>query len=694
VRVDNADDKGRLSGVAETPGTTSVSVSVAYKALGDQVPVRVGPPLTQPRPVVECIYGDPQADRWDILLVIEGFTADQRSLVGYLVRLLVDRLFQSRLQEPFPLLKDSFNVWVAFEPSAENGVTPGSFLSKAGGAIGDQPLLQGWPLPLDIPRKGKRPTEPDTPGNYDVLTLVSKVGLPDRFRPIPATRDDAKAAWAPIEASTDFTAAKVEDRILDFWLSMREYHLMQARDTRCGLLQGVRYGDRSSRAVEPGAPPDAVMRWYLPSAPARGLGLDRRRLPRNWDRFEFHLRYIRSLTVNPAKHGAVTLTTDKVVYLANQDYDGGQNVGFAILQSVRNGRRHLGLQVAGRRADHEPIELVPIPTFADLAGTSIEQTAGVLGHELGHWIALGDEYEGFDWVGKHDVLRAEDTDQRETIDRRLNLTHHHIIRDPAFGPDAIDVRRVKWRAWHRIRACSVLTADAVSPSDNHLRVTVDPGELRKWRDAKDRGAAVFVRTRNINDDDPDADPLHVALREGPLTIEAVHADGRIDLVGSSLVIVGKGDVLYEPEVENGAPLTVFHPAVLEFLGVRPALPFAKKADITKGNRDPGFPPDALFQAHPAFTPADLAAVVGVYEGAGTYNSKVYRSSGICRMRTTRHADVKLRPIVFDPAAGPFDPPALGQPQTHTRFVPFCYVCQYALTNEVDPSKLDGLVYPR
>jgi hypothetical protein len=685
VRVNDTDDKGRLTGVAETPPAAPVPISVSYKALSRQVDVWVGPPMTQPRPILECIHGDPRdGSRSSLLILPEGFTTGQEALFRHIAGLMIDRLFQSQLNAPFPLLKESFNVWVAFDPSSEEGITPGSPLSRAGVAPGG---LAGRPLPLDL---GKA-TKAVGAGNYHLLELVGRVGFPDRYRPQPTTRAEAGAAWATTVAGTDFSPAKVEDAILDHWLTMRDYHLMQAKDSRFAIMQGIRHGDRVSLAVEPAVPVEPTIRWYLPHSPVRGMNADRRRLPRNWTESDFQKRYIDSLRVNPAKHGSsAVFVHDVVVYLANCAYDGGTRRGYATMMSVRNARRYLELHLAGRLADHTPTLLVPTPSLGGVAGTSVEEMASVLAHELGHGFWLGDEYDGFDYAGSHDVLKAADTGSQRWVQTWLNLTHHHIVHDANHGADDIEILAVKWRHWLRTRAASVLTDDATPLPGNRLRVPVPRGDRSKWLDAKSRRAPVFLRTQHINPDD-DSLPYH---HVGPLEIATVQADGVVILKDFSSEDFLKGHVLYEGELVDGRPLSVLHPEVLHHFETRPVQPFAKKADATVGNREPGFPPAALAQANPAFHPVDLAAVVGVYEGGGTFNTKVYRSSGICKMRDASIVTTLTRPERLDLSNDPFGRLVQGQPEPTRRFVPFCYVCQYALANRLNPTRLDGLVYPR
>jgi hypothetical protein len=64
------------------------------------------------------------------------------------------------------------------------------------------------------------------------------------------------------------------------------------------------------------------------------------------------------------------------------------------------------------------------------------------------------------------------------------------------------------------------------------------------------------------------------------------------------------------------------------------------------------------------------------------------------MRNSAIVTTLARPLVIDLAADPLGQPVLGQPAPRQQYVPFCHVCQYALTNLFDPTLLVGLRYPR
>jgi len=686
VEVNNGNDKGRLTGRAVT-GNTPVAIRVSFNGTTQTVNAFVVPALIALRRILERIHGSgPVEDRSNILFLAEGFTADQKPLFKQIVTLLKDGLFTSALNEPYGVLKDRFNVWLAFEASPEDGVAPGEpVVTIRTGLLG----TTGEPLVC-------RDESPLTPGNYSLRQLVVHVGLPDRYHPIPTTRDAAKAAWASIEANSDFTSTKVEDGVLDAWLALREYFLLQRRDSFFGLINGYRYGDRFSLQVAPNDPPQPVMHWYEGNGDPVLTLTDRRRLPRNWNPRLFLNDYLSALRpVGNDDDISYVWKDGVIIFLVNSALDAGLTTDIGIVLSTRQKKQYTELFFNGRTADHDVPEMQVLMSFPSLIGSSLEEMVAVLAHEVGHTFGLGDEYEGYRFAatGEHDVLKENDATSRQFIAARENLMHYYSIENTAGEPGQIDMDRVKWRLWHRILRCSVLSEDPVVLFGNRIRVRVKAAERAKWNLARSEDADVFLRTRNINPnivEQPPGHPPDPADRrflEGPLKVQDVQPDGTMVLTGTSAHIFRAGDVLYQPEVENGQPLTMFHPNILldlEQFGE----PFAKKDDATKANKEAAYPPERLATSAPNFKPRHAAFVVGVYEGGGAYNTRVYRPSGTCKMRHTTSVNVREKPLIIEPAGV-----VVGPEREMKQFVPFCYVCRYALVNAVDPAFLDGLPYP-
>ncbi len=703
VRINNTNDKGRMKGHSAT-GSTPVKIKVEYKALSDEVEAFVEPRLTAPKPILELIYGDGDfKKRRNILLLSEGFYARDKPLFRRIATLITNRLFTSQINTPYHILKDNFNVWAVFDPSPEEGISAGAFISKAGISVNGQLTQGGRPLPAFDIKPAKRNEDPNIDPDidyYDIQKLIIRVGLPDRYSPIPTNRAQAEDAWEPIEASTDFTKEKVDDRVLNAWLGMREYHLLQARDSRFGFMNGARLGDRSSYQVDPADTKKDVMQWYLPDEPPHALIADRRRMHKNWDYGGLFSDYIKSLRLKNGGQGPIRVwefridsdpphvgkDRDLITYIVNSAYDGGIRGYIGIRVSTRQFTRYNELSVIGSKADHSLPEILPLHSFPVLLGTSIDEMTCVIAHEMAHAFKLGDEYEGY-----HDALKRNAENARKKINRYNNLISHYKIETAPADPDSIEISKVKWIKWHRIEQCSVLTRNSKSLSGNRVRIRVHPSEELKWGYAIFENLDVYLRSRNINVDHPEKN----FFIKGPLKVQEFQSDGDVILTGTSSEDFKIDDVLYLPEIQENKPLTVFLPdTVSHFEGSKE--PFAKKENPSKANEEPAY---GLIWAFSS--PRQPAFMVGVYEGGGTYNTKVYRPAGTCKMRTQERITVrheKPYPIVLDAdeidEIFDFEPKIIvGKAREVKRYIPFCYVCKYSITNTVDPTKLDRLRYP-
>lgn len=683
VEVDNAGDRGRVTGKAVTGGNP-VKIKVAFAALSDEIDAFVAPPLSTLRRILERIHGaGPVGERRNILFLSEGFTAAQQPLFRRIVTLLKDELFASRLNSPYDQLKDRFNVWMGFDPSGEEGTTAGEFVVKTGTGL----------LGVDIAEPLSRISEsPAIPDNFSLRELVLRVGLPDRYHPIPTTRAAAEAAWASTVAGTDFSAAKLENDVVAAWLTkLASYHLLQARDSLLGLMNGARYGDRDHRRVDPAAPRESVMHWYQPSDVPHSLHADRRRMARDWNPSTFRNKYLASLRPTGSNSSisdvwvAGGADRDLVIFLVNSAYDGGARSAVGLGISTRQNGRYTQVHVAGNKADHSlpDLDVLSLPA---LLGSSLDEMVSVLAHELAHVFGMGDEYEGQSYSGTHDVLVATDVAGRRAIEGWNNLVHHYTIEVAAGGHGIINMARVKWKLWHRIERCSVLTEDPVALGGGRLRIRVRAGDRAKWDTDNMHNIEVYLRSRSINGDAVNQPaPAPRWFLEGPLKILEIEADGSLVLASTFVDGFRKDDVLYQPQVEDGKPLTVFHPTVLFNLETL-AEPFAMKTDASEANTEPAYPPEHALV--PDLNPRFPAYVVGVYEGGGTYNTRVYRASGLCKMRQSGRANVREKPLRLE------DHGAVVEPEGAViRFVPFCYVCRYIMANTLDPASLERLPYP-
>jgi len=678
-------DPGRLSAFAVTRGTP-VTVTVSVGALSAGVPVFVEPGFSTARPFLERIHGaGPARERRNLLFVAEGFTAADRTLFRRLVVLLKDELFGSKLNSPYDLLRNRFNVWMAFDPSAEEGVTCAEWID----------IIAPAPFGLHQAKcLSNIDATPATTGDYTLRDLVRRVGLPDRYHPIPTSKAAAETAWASTVAGTDYAPAKLDPDVVAEWLKLADYRLLQARDSRFGIMNGTRYGDRDSRRVDPADDPVPLMQWYDPPDVPHLVHLDRRRARLDWNLRVFISRYLDALEpvdggdadTSDVWVGGAAPDRDLSVFLVNSTLDGGSRSAIGLAVSARQNTRLAQVHVDGDKTDHSvpEIEVLSLPA---LVGSSLDEMVSILAHELTHTFALGDEYEAYAYPPSHNVLSETDLNTRASIEADNNLVHHYTIATRPGEHGIINVKRVKWSQWHRIERCSVLAANPELLGGGRMRVRLPAGDRAKWDRPDMHNTEVWLRSRTINGDAVSlADPEARWLLEGPLKILQIDPDGSYVLATTFADSFRAQDLLYAPVRHDGKPLGVFHPNVqfaLEIFGE----PFAMKADVTKGDNEAGYPPPHALV--PDFDPRHPAYVVGLYEGAGTYNSRVYRPSGMCKMRKSRRIEVNQKDITIGPAGDR----QIGALKPVSKFVPFCYVCRYVLVNTLDPTLLEGLEYP-
>src|SRR5579862_4654310 len=125
--VANVDANGRVTTVSK--GSTNLHVT-GPGGKTDQVSLTVQDPVAA-NPIVERIWGNgPLNDRWNMLILAEGFTAADQGVFDQWKLEVVKRLFQTKSHTPYNLLRDSWNVWAAFEASPERGITVGAAVTS------------------------------------------------------------------------------------------------------------------------------------------------------------------------------------------------------------------------------------------------------------------------------------------------------------------------------------------------------------------------------------------------------------------------------------------------------------------------------------------------------------------------------------------------------------------------------------
>lgn len=653
------DHSGRIRVPAtSTPGEQNL-LFVEAGTMSAMMPVHVAEALSTPRPILNPLrYTGPHTTRRNLLIMGEGFP-DEDTFELHATR-IIDKLFSSPLNNPYPQLAGHINVWTAYEPppagvAPESGITIGPLVNDA-----------GEPLPL-LSNRGAN--------LYTVNDVTALVGYPTAGA-IPADGTAARAAWSSIPT---FDPAWMPDAVFDRWKQQAQRSPLLAKDSRFGLMFG-------SRPCGPDAP-DALAglpgtHWELfPTASATALHPDPRRVP-------VHPAFPDFLHPNPSealgdlfqvyfeslKYGIDATNVDHDVgrtWLRGGADDGlcailvfegqsggtafgsiddvtGLSVRTALAWSVGNQKGHT-LDRSGHQLDHT----------VNVTKPAYDVLAANLAHELGHVLGLGDEYEDIYDEGHIDAANVPALE----FERYANLMHRSTL----FAGANITANTLKWN-WDRIALASPVLQVAVPPPGvpDPATLQLEPGQGMKWKLARDRALDVYLRVRELNRTAPGStyqSPL------GPFKLTKLVGD-TVELTGPfvSPLTYGPGCVLYLPVTKPAGKLTLVHPAVDADLVNKG--PFGVNATINLTAKGESARKDIAGFSKPK----NREMVIGAFDGAGTYNTNAFRPSGQCKMRE----------VEFPGTTG------LIFKTDITRLRPFCFTCRYILINVIWPGAYDLL----
>lgn len=665
--VVNAD--GRLRGVSE--GTDGI-LSGTFLSVTHTLPVQVVDYAKARQTLVRVRSADKDqpATKHNILFLAEGFHQGDKDKFDEIVTKIVDEIFSKARHEPYPMLGKSFNVWKAFAPAEQHAVTCGFRVNDT--AVADT-LSAGCPIPAPFSVSSDNTM-------YSVAELVARVGLPLRTE----TRDLAnlKTAWNA-QSLTNFQAAKANDeKLIAAWKAQKSLGILEARNTFFGLILGCRYADRHSQSptVLPPTndnPGDAnlapfiaqVYEWFTPHDVARVLSPDPRRHPPELHAFNDTnpgnsiLSYIGHLQDSEAPHANVgpewlpdvnpnpALKTFKksrglIAMITYEGVTGGANFNNLTILATSVAKNAALKFAYSTTATEKVMQRTPVEPIEP----DIDECINTVAHEFGHSFNLGDEYESY--VG--DEPAASNQYDNVTSLSNINLDANFLV-NRKFDPD-----KVKWFSLYRMILSDTLVKDSEIQGSTKIKVSIPPGNIGKWVEAKKQNVDVRLRRIKTN---PEGGQLPFPVGDSDfltdLQIESIdETNGAMVLSGDPMPAPGPvfppGSLLFVPRRDSAHKLLfVVETKVREKL-IQTNLPLNTDPDTTKVSKQADVPVDIA-----GFTPPCKSyKVIGVYEGAEYKTGMVYRPAGLCKMRKSSDA-------------GEGD----GE---------FCHVCKYLIVNRVDP----------
>jgi hypothetical protein len=633
------------------------------------------------------------AEAHNMVFIGEGFrdTPTDRTLFDRIVTKAVDDLFSKPRHQPYGLLEKSFNVWKAYQPSKEHGLTCAFRVNEAVVAPGPP---RGSPIPYEF-----RVTDTDT---YTVQALVKRVGLPR------SNETDAVGVLLPKwngQSLHDFDGAKVDAALVEAWKTQKPTGILEASDTFFGFRLGARPADRLSGVSVPivlppaaDAPADVQLQPFIKRVyeffevdAARSVMLDPRRNALEVlanPAFDSNpgapvMRYLSHLRWRKAPHPAVgqewlpdpanatfKRSVGLVGILVNEGLTGGTNVCAGSMTLTAFGTvATVSFPSPGTAAERPMRRALP----ADFKAT-IDEIIDTVAHEFGHSFNLADEYEEFEGPDANARLQVDYSTDNVS---HLGAVYHHGAINPdgtvTLVDEQIDPARVKWFELLRMKVSSVLTIPAVVGGGGMV-LTIAPAQTAAWVAIKKKNPVAMLRARNFPASGQQL-PLSVAATDIQvgLTLGAIdEAKGTIVVTGTGLPPAGSpvfsaGALLFSPVLApDFAPARVVERKVL---GKMAATHVALNVDAnnTKKNDKEDIPVD-IDGYKP---PCKAYKVIGLYEGAAHVTGRAYRPAGLCKMRTKAEDD-----------AG---------------FSAFCHVCKWLIVNRVDASLhaiLDDTFYPK
>ena len=659
---------GRVMGVTVGTGKLRIEDTVNAVVVGE-IDIVVKPGFTSDRQIAEPVtlkgYGP---EKRNILFLGEGFSASATDEKKFrkIVSSLDYRMRVNPYHEPYKLLSNDYNTWLAFEASATSGISIGHLMSFNSNIDFQFAIVN---------------VKPATDTNFTLHDLIKIVGIPTADQRFNLTMAQAVILWTPLPG---FSAVKLEQRIFDAWQNSINSVRTMDKDTTYGLIYGNRLGDRFAGNI---GKVKADHSWYLAmNDPFDFISRDMRRMSsiqfagrlffdtivktRHWTNsfFEyfgslkvkkgigstdprFHIG--RKWDINGDDQGMVIIIVNDERFAANYhdlpNCFGNVTIGYSNAIGF-DSFTQTGMQVE----DHTPAT----------GSAFIEPISATVIHELSHSINLGDEYENTR-NGANSTLGSPATQLFDVVDVELEHNLNSTTQIQSNGP--------KWeRSYFRIEKSSAFVKDAVNgTAANTIEIELFPGEGKKWK----TGESAFLLTKNLNSEAVTG--LYPKSRAHAINGAQVSISSK---TGDKLVVSGttitatavfpKGSMIFIPQLIGGNATKILLPGVIDMLNNGKGLVTGTTLHVIDPTKIIGNKPDCSITNHGMVAtpnpiphvkmPSKIHQLLVMYQGGGTFNCGVVRPTPVCKMRSeyfNGHGHVR-----------------------------FCHLCKYVIVHEFNPSK--------
>jgi hypothetical protein len=680
----DAHGRGRLRGIKE--GATTLNGN--FLGINASIPVKVTDYKKNRTHLKRVKFNGPAADMHNILFLAEGFdtSTDDRERFDKLVTNATEKLFSSSSHSPYGLLKDSFNVWKAFEPSTEGFLTLAPRINDEDAALNGTTLItKGYPVPYEY----NASSDDDEKNKYKISEFVRKVGLPLRNESRSAA--DLKALWQS-QSLDHLDIAKISDRVIAVWKKQKSLGILEANDTFFGLYLGQRPADKRSDfdlnssvlpplTDDPANPALApyvkrIYEWFR-LYPSRTISPDPRRHPPelyagNLENFgNSTLAYIGSLHDSdnaglnvgqqwqPDPLGANFIKSRGLIaVICKEVLTGGTNMN-ALTMTANTLNRNHSVEFEYTNTAVKKVLKRKYKNFG-FFGYSIdeEDVINTISHEFGHSFNLNDEYEEF----PGDARDGEG----DSFDNLASISSIFLNAGTYRNDRLIEPDKIKWFDLLRIELSASFIKDS-EVSGGDMKIYIDPANISLWTAAKAANKTAYVRKRDIT-----ARGQQLPFKHGDdyylvnLDIGTINEAAGTILVGGlempvNVPVFPKGSLLFIPKRDDSNNLM--------FVVEKPVLDFIKSSHQPL-NQDTNHTDISTDQDVPVSIPNYKAPcksykIIGAFEGGSSYPGLTYRPSGQCKMRNSGSGE-------------------------------FCFVCKYLIVNRVNGTLLSKLEeeYPK